>query len=64
MEILYSSLGSPNPPLLTRGRVNLFYDSIEYSVARARELLGFVNRHTLEEGIARTVAWYKQRKLL
>jgi nucleoside-diphosphate-sugar epimerase len=64
MEIFYSALGTSKPPLLTRGRVNLFYDSIEYSVEKSKRMLGFVNQHSLEEGIAKTVSWYKTNRLL
>jgi nucleoside-diphosphate-sugar epimerase len=64
MEIFCSALGTLEPPLLTRGRVNLFYDSIEYSVEKSKRILGFVNNHSLEEGIAKTVSWYKANRLL
>jgi nucleoside-diphosphate-sugar epimerase len=47
------------PPLLTRGRANMFYDSILYSTEKARRALGFECDYTLEQGIRRTVAWYK-----
>ena len=60
MEALYTALGARRPPLLTRGRVNLFYDSIEYSVEKSKEFLNHVNRHTLERGIEKTVSWYRQ----
>jgi nucleoside-diphosphate-sugar epimerase len=64
MEILWSALGFAAPPLLTRGRVNLFYDSITYSVEKAKKILGFVGTYSLEEGIARTVSWYRTNHLL
>lgn len=64
MELLYTVLNTKNPPLLTRGRVNMFYDNIEYSVQRAEQLLGFKNQYTLEEGIRKTVAWYKKHHLI
>ncbi len=64
LEVLYSALGLADPPLLTRGRVNLFYDSIEYSVEKSRRMLGFVNACSLEEGIQKTVSWYRTNHLL
>jgi nucleoside-diphosphate-sugar epimerase len=64
MEMLASALGAAAPPLLTRGRVNLFYDSIQYSAEKARRVLGFVNEHSLEEGIAKTVSWYRERGMI
>lgn len=64
LELWYTVFKAETPPLLTRGRVNLFYDNVEYSTVKARELLGFTNAYTLEEGIKRTVAWYKTQNLL
>ena len=64
LEVLYSAFGSDEPPLLTRGRINLFYDNIEYSVRKSKAVLGHTNKHTLEQGIERTVSWYKSNHLL
>ncbi len=64
MELIYTVLKIKSPPLLTRGRVNMFYDNVEFSVKKAEELLGFKNEYTLEEGIKKTVQWYKQHSLL
>ena len=56
---LFSTLARrKRAPLLTRGRVNMFYDSIQYSAAKAQRLLGFECRYTLEQGIRQTVDWY------
>lgn len=60
MELGSSLLRRTEPPLLTRGRVNMFYDSINYSGEKIRRELGFACEHTLEDGIARTVRWYKE----
>lgn len=64
MELIYTLFNSPSPPLLTRGRVNMFYDNIEFSVEKARQILGFRNSFSLEEGVKRTVLWYKQQGLI
>lgn len=64
LEAVYAILKIKKPPLLTRGRVNLFYDNIEYSTAKAKELLGFTSEYSLNEGIRKTVQWYKQRKII
>ena len=64
MELLYTIFNIKTVPLLTRGRVNMFYDSIEYSTEEAEKHLGFTNRYTLEEGIERTVKWYKDKGLI
>ena len=64
MELLYTVLAIKHPPLLTRGRVNMLYDNIEYSTRKAREELLFVNKYSIEEGIKKTIQWYKQNKLI
>lgn len=60
-ELFYTIFNAPKSPLLTRGRVNMFYDSIEYSTSKAEQVLGFKSRCNLKEGIKKTVAWYKER---
>lgn len=64
LELLYTIFRSKNPPALSRSRVNMFYDNIEYATEKARDLLGFQNEYTLEEGIKKTVQWYKNNQLL
>ncbi|MBA7549282.1 2-alkyl-3-oxoalkanoate reductase [subsurface metagenome] len=64
MELLYTILAVKHPPLLTRGRVNMLYDNIEYSTRKAQEELLFVNKYCIEEGIKNTVQWYKQNQLI
>jgi nucleoside-diphosphate-sugar epimerase len=49
-----------HPPLLTRSRVNMFYDSIGYSTVNAWKSLGFRNEVDIETGIRATVSWYKK----
>jgi len=64
MELLYTVFNAKTPPLLTRGRVNMFYDNMEFSVKKAERLLRFRNMYSLEEGIKKTVLWYKEQGLL
>ncbi len=64
LELAYTFIGAKEPPVLTRGRVNMFYDNIEYSTKKAAEILGFTNRCSLEDGIKKTVAWYKSHNFL
>ncbi|KGK88223.1 NAD-dependent epimerase [Desulfosporosinus sp. HMP52] len=64
MELLFTIFKAQNPPLLTRGRVNMFYDNIEFSIEKANHILGFRNSFSLEDGIKRTVAWYKEQGLI
>lgn len=64
MELIYTLINSKKPPLLTRGRVNMFYDNLEFSVEKGKQTLGFRNTFSLEEGIRRTVLWYKEQGLI
>lgn len=64
IELLYTIFRSTKPPLITRGRVNMFYDNIEYSTQKAKQMLGFTNEYSIEEGIGNTVKWYKDRKMI
>jgi nucleoside-diphosphate-sugar epimerase len=61
LESLFTIFNAKNPPVLTRGRVNMFYDNIEYSPRLAEEILGFKSRYSLDEGIRNTVNWYKEQ---
>jgi nucleoside-diphosphate-sugar epimerase len=49
---------------LTRSRLDFLTHSRVYSVAKAERTLGFVAATELDDGIARTVAWYEERGLL
>ncbi|MFC2152257.1 NAD-dependent epimerase/dehydratase family protein [Bacteroidota bacterium] len=64
MELVYTIFSIKKAPLLTRGRVNMFYDNIEYSTLKAEELLGFTNNYSIEDGIKETVRWYKENGLI
>ena len=64
MELIYTVTLIKHPPILTRGRINMFYDNIEYSVKKAASLLSFKSEYRLEEGIKRTVKWYKEKHLI
>jgi nucleoside-diphosphate-sugar epimerase len=64
LELMYTILQKHEPPLLTRSRVNMFYDNIEYSTEKAEKLLGFRSEYSLEDGIRKTIAWYKQNNFI
>lgn len=64
MELVAAVCSAKEPPILTRSRVNMMYDNIEFSAAKAKRLLGFEAGTPLREGIARTVAWYRQNGYL
>jgi len=63
-ELIYSILGSKKAPTLTRSRVNMFYDNIEFSSQKAEKEVGLHPEYSLKEGISRTVKWYKDQNLL
>lgn len=64
LELIHTLLKLKNPPPISRGRVNMFYDNIEYSTEKANALLSFSNEFNLHEGIKETVYWYKQQHLI
>jgi nucleoside-diphosphate-sugar epimerase len=51
---------SPRPPRLTQGRLKLFGLNLDFSIEKARRELDYRPRWTFDEGMAQTVAWYKQ----
>ena len=50
----------PNPPRLTQARLKFLGLNLDFSIERARRELGYRPRYTFEEGLARTIAWYRQ----
>lgn len=64
MELCATLLSNRKPPLLSRSRVNMMYDSICFSAAKAKQLLGFEVNTPLQEGITQTVNWYQQNGYL
>ena len=63
LELIYTLAAAKKAPPLTRARVNMFYDNIEYSTKKASKELGFDCKY-LEQGIVDTIAWYKERGYL
>ncbi|UCD84767.1 MAG: NAD-dependent epimerase/dehydratase family protein [Deltaproteobacteria bacterium] len=59
---VYQTLGTKNPPTLTRYRVSLVARDFYFSNRKAKEELGYQVGVSLEEGIRRTVAWYLKAK--
>jgi nucleoside-diphosphate-sugar epimerase len=57
-------LNMRNAPILSRARVNMYYDSICFSTQKAEEEISFHSRFSLEEGIKNTVKWYKDNHLI
>jgi len=51
-------------PLLSRGRINTLTSSPIFSIEKARKELGYEPKFDLEEGIAKTIAWYRENGVL
>jgi nucleoside-diphosphate-sugar epimerase len=64
IELIYHAFRLKSAPTLTRGRVNMLYDSNAFNTSKASLLLGFDNMIPLEEGIRKTVCWYKDNKFI
>ena len=64
LELFYILFNFKKPPILSRSRVNMFFDNIEYSTKKAKEVLGFENHFGLEDAIKKTVNWYKQNNFI
>jgi len=62
MEGLWKLLPLPGEPLLTRYRINVASFNLVFSSRKIRDKLGFAPRVPLEQGIKKTVEWYKKAK--
>ena len=47
-------------PPLHRRRVDFWTKNRSFSIEKARRVLGYAPRVDVDEGIARTAAWYRQ----
>ena len=48
-----------SPPIYRR-RIEFFFNNRAYDICNARSRLGFAPQVSLDEGLARTAAWYRQ----
>jgi 2-alkyl-3-oxoalkanoate reductase len=60
MESVSRAVGTAEPPRLTQARLKFLGLNLDYSIERARQELGYVPRYTFDEGLAATVAWYRE----
>lgn len=51
-------------PMITHSRVSLMSQSYAYSIQHAKTILQFEPETGLEEGVARTINWYREHHLL
>ena len=52
--------GAQQPPRLTQARLKFLGLNLDYSIANARKVLGYVPRVSFERGMEATLAWYRQ----
>ncbi len=57
MEKAYQLMRSDEPPLLTRYRVASFAHNFHFTSKKAKRILGYRPKISLEEGLARTFTW-------
>ncbi len=62
LEAVHKTVGLSGRPLLTRHAVKLLALDQEFPTRKAREHFGFAPSVSLEEGIARSVAWLKHNQ--
>ncbi len=62
LETFYRWCGKEHPPPITRYRIRQVSRDYHFSIDRARNELGYEPRVELDEGISRTVDWYRSRK--
>ncbi|MBL8797479.1 MAG: NAD-dependent epimerase/dehydratase family protein [Planctomycetia bacterium] len=51
---------APEPPALTQARIKFLGLNLDFSIERARQELGYRPRVSFDEGMARTMAWYRE----
>ncbi|HLG34589.1 MAG TPA: NAD-dependent epimerase/dehydratase family protein, partial [Bacteroidia bacterium] len=61
LEMIYKTAGSSSAPLFTRYRMSNGGRDYFFSIAKAKNILGYTPKINLEEAISRTVNWYKNR---
>jgi nucleoside-diphosphate-sugar epimerase len=61
METAARKMGDAQPPRLTQARLKFLGLNLDFSIERARRELGYAPRVRFEEGLARTLEWFKAR---
>jgi 2-alkyl-3-oxoalkanoate reductase len=52
--------GASEPPRLTQARLKLLGLNLDFSIQKAKAVLGYNPPYTFDEGMRQTVAWYRQ----
>jgi nucleoside-diphosphate-sugar epimerase len=50
---------SPKPPKLTQARLKFLGLNLDFSIEKAKRELGYKPRYTFDQGMAETIAWYR-----
>lgn len=61
-EKIFGIIGKP--PIMSRQRVSSIFADRSFDITKAETELGYKPQVTLEEGIARTIGWFKEQKLI
>jgi nucleoside-diphosphate-sugar epimerase len=64
LEAIYKLFRIKKSPILTRARAKMFYCNNIYNISKAKQELNFVSSTSLQEGIKKTVRWWKQNGFL
>jgi nucleoside-diphosphate-sugar epimerase len=64
LEAAATALHAKHAPMLTRAKINIFYDNIVYSGEKARRELAFQCIYSREQSIRSTVSWYRNNNYL
>jgi len=62
VEALFNAIGK-KPPIFRRS-MDFFRKSVSFSSRKARNVLGFQARVSVDEGVMATAQWYRKRKLI
>lgn len=62
MEGIWTILSIKNPPLITKYRARLITHNLHFSCEKAKRILGYKPRIDIDEGIKRSVEWFKSLK--
>jgi nucleoside-diphosphate-sugar epimerase len=54
----------PFTPPLNEARLKFFTENRAFVIDKARKLLGYNPQYTFQEGVKKTVAWYKEKRYL
>jgi nucleoside-diphosphate-sugar epimerase len=61
MERRARKRGAAKPPVLTQARLKFLGLNLDFSIEKAKRELGYNPRVSFEEGMRRTIAWYRQK---